>query len=72
MRRAPARHARANQATDAVKRLGVDLDVETAKECGRLAEQVSRGGVAEYAPMGRSKVTLSRARSNIATQYRPL
>lgn len=30
--------------------LGVNLDVEAAKECGGLAEQVRRVGVAEYAP----------------------
>ena len=37
--------------SDAVKRLRMDVDPEAAKECGRLAEQVRRSGVAEYTPM---------------------
>ncbi len=37
---------------DAVKRLRMDVDPEAAKECGRLAEQVRRSGVAEYTPIG--------------------
>ena len=38
--------------SDAVKRLRMDVDPEAAKECGRLAEQVRRSGVAEYTPIG--------------------
>ena len=58
--------------SDAVKRLRMDVDPEAAKECGRLAEQVRRSGVAEYTPMWPVENYLVACPLKSATQYKPL
>jgi len=50
----------------------IDLDVEAAQERSGFPVQIRGTWIAKHTQRGLSKVTLVRARSNSATQWRPL